>query len=146
MTPRILNKLTATAVARQKTPGMYGDGGGLWLQVSKSGSKSWLYRFMLKGKSREMGLGSAVVVSLAEARQKSAECRKQVADGVDPIQHRVMTADLIRLCLSKSTIYSKIAEGTFPKPIKLWSASRWIEAEIDRWIDDQISRSRGESQ
>ena len=44
--------LTARQVGTLKEPGRYGDGDGLWLQVSKSGSKAWLYRFMLNGKVR----------------------------------------------------------------------------------------------
>jgi hypothetical protein len=58
-------KLTALGVARLKTPGMYGDGHGLWLQVTGKGAKSWIFRFTLSGRSREMGLGSAHTFGLA---------------------------------------------------------------------------------
>ena len=51
-------KLTALKVARARTPGMFGDGRGLWLRVIASGARSWIYRFMLAGRAREMGLGS----------------------------------------------------------------------------------------
>ncbi|MHC2019979.1 tyrosine-type recombinase/integrase [Methylobacterium sp. CM6247] len=81
-------KLTALAVQRQKTPGMYGDGGGLWLQVTGKGAKSWIFRFTLHGKAREMGLGSANTFSLAEAREKALACRKLRAEGHDPIEVR----------------------------------------------------------
>jgi integrase len=70
------------------TPGMHGDGGGLYLKVTKSGTKSWIYRFQLNGKRREMGLGDASVVGLAKARQLAADCRETVADGRDPIELR----------------------------------------------------------
>jgi hypothetical protein len=52
-----LNKLSALAATTTTKPGYYGDGGGLWLQVAKSASKSWIFRFTLAGKQREMGLG-----------------------------------------------------------------------------------------
>ncbi|KQP04535.1 site-specific integrase [Methylobacterium sp. Leaf93] len=81
-------KLTALAVQRQKTPGMYGDGGGLWLQVTGKGAKSWIFRFTLHGKAREMGLGSANTFSLAEARENALACRKLRAEGHDPIEVR----------------------------------------------------------
>ncbi|MCJ2077900.1 tyrosine-type recombinase/integrase [Methylobacterium sp. E-016] len=81
-------KLTALGVARLKAPGMYGDGGGLWLQVSGKGAKSWIYRFTLGGKARAMGLGSANTFSLAEARDKARDCRKLTAEGLDPIEIR----------------------------------------------------------
>jgi integrase len=56
--------------------------------VSKSGAKSWLYKFMLNGRSREMGLGSLKAVSLADAREKAALCRSSLASGIDPIEAR----------------------------------------------------------
>jgi hypothetical protein len=52
-----INKLSAVAVQKAKEPGYYGDGGGLWLQISKLGGKSWVFRFTLHGKACEMGLG-----------------------------------------------------------------------------------------
>lgn len=81
-------KLTALGVTRLKTPGMYGDGGGLWLQVSGKGGKSWVFRYTLQGKSREMGLGPVSTFSLAEARDKALTCRKLCYNGIDPIETR----------------------------------------------------------
>lgn len=81
-------KLSATKVAKLKEPGYYGDGGGLWLQVWAEGRKSWSFRFMRNGKAREMGLGPLHTVSLAEARDKALQARKQLLDGLDPIEAR----------------------------------------------------------
>src|ERR1051326_7187318 len=78
--------LTARGVAAAKEPGLYGDGGGLYLAVSRGGSKSWILRFQLAGKRRDMGLGSVELVSLAEARQAALEARKLVKAGTDPIE------------------------------------------------------------
>ena len=83
-----INRLSARAVETAKNSGLIADGGGLYLQVSKSGAKSWLYKFMLNGRSREMGLGSLKAVSLANAREKAALCRSSLADGIDPIEAR----------------------------------------------------------
>ena len=83
-----INKLSAVAVQKAKEPGYYGDGGGLWLQISKLGGKSWVFRFTLHGKAREMGLGPLRTISLAEARAKALQYRKAVADGRDPIEER----------------------------------------------------------
>jgi integrase len=71
---------------------MWSDGGGLYLQCTKGADggvrRSWLYRFAAKGRERQMGLGSAETVSLADAREKAAECRKLRQAGIDPIEHR----------------------------------------------------------
>ena len=67
---------------------MYPDGGGLYLQVTASGAKSWIYRFTLHGRTREMGLGPLHTISLAMAREKATECRRLRLNGVDPIEVR----------------------------------------------------------
>jgi integrase len=90
----MVNRLTATAVRNAKTPGYLSDGGGLYLQVSESragdGSpaKSWIFRYQLNKRQREMGLGSLQAFSLAEARERAARCRQLLADKKDPIAVR----------------------------------------------------------
>src|SRR5262245_27966557 len=85
---RTVGKLTALKVARDLPAGMYADGAGLYLQVTGAGAKSWMFRFSLNGKAREMGLGSLSAISLADARAKAAECRRLRQDGIDPIEAR----------------------------------------------------------
>lgn len=82
--------LSALAVSRAKEPGYYPDGGGLYLHITASGARSWVYRFMLKRKAREMGLGPLPDTSLSEARGKALEARRLCAEGIDPIEHRKM--------------------------------------------------------
>src|SRR3712207_2454621 len=82
---RDVARLSAVKVWHAKEPGYYPDGAGLYLQVSRAGTKSWIYRYTLNGRSREMGLGPLASVSLAEARQKAAGARKLKLDGIDPI-------------------------------------------------------------
>jgi integrase len=85
---KTVEKLSALAVARAKEPGYYNDGAGLYLQVSTTGTKSWIFRFRMSGKQREMGLGPLHTVTLAEARDKAKECRVALLDGVDPLEAR----------------------------------------------------------
>lgn len=85
---RGISKLSAVMVSSEEQPGHYSDGGGLYLQVSESGSKSWVFRFKRGGRAREMGLGSLLAISLAQARRRAARCRTLVANGVDPIEAR----------------------------------------------------------
>jgi integrase len=85
---RGLQKLTDIRVRKIAGPGRYGDGGGLYLQVGAALSKSWIYRFMLRGRSRDMGLGSYPEVSLAEARELAQDCRRLQRAGLDPIEER----------------------------------------------------------
>src|SRR6202035_1786109 len=85
---RAANKLSAVAVKGINQKGMYHDGGGLYLEVSAGGGKSWIFRFMLDGRSREMGLGPVHAIPLADARKRAAECRRMRFDGIDPIEAR----------------------------------------------------------
>jgi integrase len=82
-----VGKLTALKVARARQPGMYHDGHGLYLQVTEGGA-SWIYRYMLNGKAREMGLGPLHTITLAEARERATNARKLRLDGIDPIGRR----------------------------------------------------------
>lgn len=108
---RKVNRLTAKAVANQTKPGYYPDGLGLYLQVSPSKSKSWIFRYTLKGKSREMGLGSETSVSLAEARRKAAAARSLLADGIDPIEARQARSAQEALAGAKAVSFQKCAEA-----------------------------------
>ncbi len=80
-------RLTARAAASTK-PGRYGDGDGLWLVVSPTGARKWVYRFTWLGKVTEMGLGPAGAVPLAEARRLRDEARRTLASGANPIEAR----------------------------------------------------------
>ena len=83
-----IEKLSALKVTRVSTPGYYGDGGGLYLQVSAKGSKSWIFRYERLGRERQMGLGPLHTVSLVDARERARQARLSLADGVDPIDKR----------------------------------------------------------
>ena len=72
---RAVHRLSAKTVEKATGPGDYCDGGGLYLQISPTASKSWIFRYARHGKSHWMGLGSERDVSLAEARTKASDAR-----------------------------------------------------------------------
>lgn len=90
MGTRQLNRLSAKTVVFKKRPGLYCDGGGLYLQVTPSGGKTWIFRFRspLTLKLRDMGLGPLHSIGLPEAREKAAAQRTALLDGLDPIEAR----------------------------------------------------------
>ncbi|HVW58004.1 MAG TPA: Arm DNA-binding domain-containing protein, partial [Rhizobiaceae bacterium] len=86
---RVLSKLSDFAVRGTKKAGRYSDGGGLYLNVGPTGGKSWLFMWTPRGgKRKEMGLGPYPAVSLADARAKADQCRRQAAEGKDPLAER----------------------------------------------------------
>lgn len=80
-----INALTALKVRNQKKPGRYADGNGLYLVVDPSGARRWLLRLVIEGKRRDLGLGSAVLVPLAEAREQALAYRKVARQGGNPV-------------------------------------------------------------
>lgn len=85
---RSINRLSARAVNTVTVRGLHADGGGLYLQVSRFDTKSWIFRFTMNKKTRDMGLGPLHTISLAEARDEALKCRKMVRDNIDPIEVR----------------------------------------------------------
>lgn len=91
-----IHRLDDKFVMKHAEPGHYADGGGLYLQVSKWGTKSWVFKFTLNGRTRGMGLGALLDLTslpkvrsaIAEVRQEAADLRKAVKAGRDPIEDR----------------------------------------------------------
>jgi integrase len=126
---RSRNKLTAAAVAKTKKPGIYPDGGGLYLQITKGidgePRKSWLFRFRSPtGRMREMGMGSAGNLELAQVRIKADAARKLVSDDIDPIEHR--KAERLRRATEEATTV------TFRQ-----AAERFIDAHKGSWKNEK---------
>ena len=85
--PRTKEKLNVTALersAKYRKPGMYGDGGGLWLLVKHEDARSWVFRYMLDRQARAMGLGAYPDVSLSSAREESRKAREHLEQGKRP--------------------------------------------------------------
>ncbi len=110
-----IKRLSALAVDRASKPGLYPDGGGLYLRVGRGGAKSWAFRFMLNGKAREMGFGSFTKVGLADARKKAIDARLLLSDGHDPLTHRqeeeIRRATADKLSAARSMTFDKCAEA-----------------------------------
>lgn len=106
-----LAKLNALKASRLKKPGRYGDGGGLWLQVSGVGAKSWLFRYTLRGKARQMGLGSFNAVTLAEAREAALKARRALLAGTDPINAKENELTEARLSTARAMTFRQCAEA-----------------------------------
>ena len=85
---RAINRLSARGVSTVAKPGLHADGAGLYLRVDPSGAKRWSFIFRWHGKRTELGLGSLLTVSLAEARERAKEARKTILDGENPIDRR----------------------------------------------------------
>jgi integrase len=105
------HKLSARTVAAISGKGLYGDGGGLWLQVSAFGTKSWIFRFSLNRRAREMGLGSVNDVSLSEAREVADACRRLVREGRDPIEERETEKRRKRQAKAEEKTFRECAEA-----------------------------------
>ena len=80
-----MGKLTAAKVRSIASPGLHGDGGTLYLCVAPGGTKSWIQRITINGRRRDIGLGGFPLVSLAEARNKAFDNRRQARAGGDPL-------------------------------------------------------------
>jgi integrase len=103
-------RLTALKVDRLKSKaGMHHDGGGLYLQVTPGGA-SWVLRYMLNGKAREMGLGPLELYGLADARAKALDARRLRHEGIDPIEHRRAHRARQRLDAAKAITFKECAE------------------------------------
>ena len=137
-----MGKLTARQVATL-APGKYNDGQGLWLAVSKTGSRKWFLRVVVDGKRREMGLGSVADVSLKEAREKAAQARSQVADGVDPVKARHQVEATVPSFTSAAAAYIRAHRRSWqnPKHQRQWVSTlkRYARPTIGRLPVDEVS-------
>lgn len=126
---RGIQRLSALRVEKSKAPGYYADGAGLWLQVTQSGAKSWIFRFMLNGRAREMGLGSFNTFSLAEARAKAADCRKLLHDGIDPIEARKAQRNAASVAAAKTFTFDECAKAYIASHRSGWKNTK----HADQW-------------
>jgi integrase len=104
-------RLTTVTVRQAKRPGLHGDGLGLFLQVAKGGTKSWVFRYKVAGRLRVMGLGPLHTIGLAEARERARECRKLRLDGIDPIDARRGQRAAQRLDAAKAMTFGECADA-----------------------------------
>jgi integrase len=120
-------KLSALAVGRATKRGLHTDGGGLALQISRGGSKSWVFRYRFLGAIRCAGLGSLADVSLSEARSRAAVCRHQLRDGEDPIAAKAAKAAAARLELARVVSFDAAAESYIETHRAGWRGTKSVE-------------------
>lgn len=128
---RALHKLNAKKVEHLKESGLYGDGGGLYLQITSAGVKSWLFRYMRKGKARGMGLGPLHTISLAEARVKAHECRRLLLEGIDPLDAKQQQPTSGRLAEVKALTFQECATRYINSHKAGWKNAK----HADQWIN-----------
>lgn len=124
-------RLSALQVSKLTKPGLYGDGGGLTLQITKGGVKSWLFRFMIAGKAHGMGLGPTHTVSLAEARQKALAARKLILDGTNPLAAKKQDQLAITLANARLMTFDQCAEAYISAHKAGWKNSK----HADQWTN-----------
>lgn len=136
-------KLNSLSIQRAKKPGLHADGNGLYLQVSRSGTKSWIFRFMLNKKARAMGLGPVDLVSLSEARIKSFECRRLLLEGTDPIEKRRLSRQEKALEAAKVVTFDECAKAYIEAHRSGWKnakhASQWTNT-LDTYASPVIGK------
>ncbi len=121
---RLIQKLSPLMVTKLTKPGYHGDGAGLWLQVSPSRSKSWLFRFAKGGRERQMGLGSIHAITLAEARELARDCRRHLLAGRDPIEVRKGARAAHQLMDSRRVTFDQCAKGYIAAHRDSWKSSK----------------------
>ena len=128
--PRIVeNKLTARGVITRK-PGTYADGGGLYLVIGKPApttgaqGRSWIFRYVTAGRVREMGLGPARDVTLADARDLAADLRRQRRAGVDPADARQAERIKVKVERAASVTFEHAAEAYIKENAPGWKNAK----------------------
>jgi integrase len=86
--PRVAERLTVRGIQTASKKGLHADGKGLYLRVSETGTKSWVYRYRVGDRQHDMGLGPYPDISLAEARERATAQRRLRLDGLDPLTEK----------------------------------------------------------
>jgi len=104
-------------------PGKYGDGRGLMLFVKESGARSWVLRYQLRGRRRDLGLGAYPEVTLAQARTKAMDARRLLSEGRDPLAERNKTTFLTFHDAALALIENKRSGWKNAKHASQWSST-----------------------
>lgn len=128
---KAVNRLTQAFVNRTAEAGDYCDGHGLYLQVTKAGVKSWLFRYMRQGRARYMGLGPLHTVGLADARTRALECRRQLLDGIDPLDARQGERAAAKVEAAKGMTFAECATAYIEAHRSGWKNAK----HADQWAN-----------
>jgi integrase len=116
--------LTSKRIVKLTEPGRYGDGRGLYLQVTDAGVRSWILRYERNGRERAMGLGPVGDFTIEEARERARKARQQLSDGIDPIDarraERARQATEAALAAAKNVSFEQCARQYFDHHSSKW--------------------------
>jgi integrase len=102
-------RLSAIRVANLKGPGYFADGANLYFRIAVGGTRGWIFRFTIQGRTRDMGLGSYPEIALATARKFACKYRELVKQGIDPIEQRRGDRVAQRVAAAKSVTFDQCA-------------------------------------
>jgi integrase len=103
-------KLTALQVHKLRKTGRYAAGDGLYLQITGTRGRSWIFRYERDGKGRHMGLGPVSLLTLAVARERARDARRLLLEGVDPLEHRKAERAQAALAAARGITFKQAAE------------------------------------
>jgi integrase len=126
--PRRAKGLTVKSV-ETLGKGYHADGGGLYLQVTGNGGRSWVFRYQRTGKRRDMGLGPVYLVGLAEARRRALECRRCLFEGIDPLERKRSQSIAAAIGAAKTITFREAAEQYIAAHQASWRAKQ----HLARW-------------
>jgi hypothetical protein len=115
----LIDRMTEAKIRSLANVGLHADGRGLYLQI-RPNARSWIYRFTLGGRTRDMRLGPLAIVSLVKARAKAVAARALVAEGgVDPIEHaKAQAAAPLPPDPTSSPTFEEVAEAYMADRLK----------------------------
>lgn len=119
--------LNTKKIRELSEPGRYSDGAGLYLHIREGGSRQWLLRLTVQGKRKDIGLGSASLVTLTEAREAAHAMRKAARQGVDPLHERRRNKTI--------PTYREAAQHVWQANRETWSNPK----HADQWINTQTT-------
>jgi integrase len=125
---RQINKLIARTVDVLTKPGRHGDGGGLYLSITKAGARRWVFLYRWQGKPTEMGLGSAAKgqVSLARARELASEARSLFASGLNPLAEKRAAQSAVASVTSFGEAADAYVEAMSPQWRNAKHRAQWV--------------------
>jgi integrase len=121
---RPLHRLTAVKVARTKAPGMYADGGSLYMRIAPGGSKQFVFRYIRGGRLHDMGIGPTHTISLAEARDRATEARKLLLDGIDPLTAKRTRLAALKAADARAMTFADCAKGFIKDNEASWTSAK----------------------
>ena len=134
--------LSQTRADRLTAPGRYRDERNLFLQITASGARSWIFRYEIHGRERAMGLGPCADFSLAEARERARLARQQLRDGIDPLAVAHEARAKAAAAAAKVITFRAAADGYYAVNAKNWSSKKHRQ-QFDSRMNDYVFPTLG---